>query len=101
MTRFWDREQYFRVSGNRWRPAARLNCPRWTAAPALDALTALAVHERDPGRGLPVQRVVGLDPGQPRGSDSTMPYCPIGPPVPRSSAGFWKAGKYLVDPAGP
>jgi hypothetical protein len=47
MTRFWDREQYFRVSGNRWRPAARLNCPRWAAAPALDALTALAVHERD------------------------------------------------------
>jgi hypothetical protein len=48
MTRFWDPEQYFRTSASRLGPAARLNCPRWAAAPALDALTALVAHARDP-----------------------------------------------------
>lgn len=48
MTRFWDPEQYFRASASRLRPAARLNCPRWAAAPALDALTALVAHAQDP-----------------------------------------------------
>lgn len=46
--RFWDRRRYFRASGSRLRPAARLNYPRWAAAPALDALTALAAHEQNP-----------------------------------------------------
>ncbi len=49
IARFWDRRQYFRASGSRLRPAARLNYPRWAAAPALDALTALAAHEQNPG----------------------------------------------------
>jgi hypothetical protein len=30
-----------------------------------------------------------------------MPYWPISPPVPRSSAGFWKARNHRAEPAGP
>jgi hypothetical protein len=46
----WDpRGHYFRAGAGR-RPAARLDYPRWGAAPALDALTALAAsnHEGSP-----------------------------------------------------
>jgi hypothetical protein len=47
---FWDaRRQQVRASTARHRPAARLDFPRWGAAPALDALTALAAWEQ--GRG--------------------------------------------------
>jgi hypothetical protein len=37
----------------------------------------------------------------PAGLDSRMPYSPISPPVPRSSAGFWKARNHRVAPDGP
>jgi hypothetical protein len=44
---FWDaRRQHMWASAARHRPAARLDHPRWGAAPALDALTALAAWER-------------------------------------------------------
>jgi len=44
--KFWDRKGYFRASTSRWKPAARIDYPRWGGAPALDALTALACWER-------------------------------------------------------
>ena len=38
---FWDPRGFFRAAGNRWKPSAKLNFPRWGAAPALDALSSL------------------------------------------------------------
>ena len=44
---FWDAgRQHMRASAAGHRPTARLDYPRWGAAPALDALTALAAWER-------------------------------------------------------
>jgi hypothetical protein len=43
---FWDHKGYFRAGTSRWKPAARIDYPRWGGAPALDALTALACWER-------------------------------------------------------
>jgi hypothetical protein len=46
----WDpRGGYFRASASRRRPTARLDYPRWGAAPALDALTALAASNQEGG----------------------------------------------------
>jgi hypothetical protein len=45
---FWNSDQhYVRASANRLRPTARLDYPRWGAAPALDALTALVVSKHE------------------------------------------------------
>lgn len=45
---FWDpHRQHVQASIDHRRPASRVDYPRWGAAPALDALTALAVSERE------------------------------------------------------
>jgi hypothetical protein len=44
--RFWRPERdYVMASAKNLRPAGRLNYPRWGAAPALDALTAMAISD--------------------------------------------------------
>lgn len=43
---FWDASGYFRAAANRWKPSAKLNFPRWGAAPALDALSTLIAWHR-------------------------------------------------------
>jgi hypothetical protein len=40
---FWHNGRYFKASATRWRPTARMDYPRWAGAPALDALTFLAI----------------------------------------------------------
>ena len=45
---FWcPARRYVRASANRLRPTAWLDYPRWGAAPALDALTALAASDEE------------------------------------------------------
>lgn len=49
---FWSSDRrYVRASASRLRPTARLDYPRWGAAPALDALTALVTSDPE-GRSL-------------------------------------------------